>query len=97
LENWVLGIGQVDCKGLQQAAGSANLRGMLNRTKSSHSSIQLRWFHSKGDAIAFKRRRDFMVDAFSKIKGFRLNMPGGAFYIYPEIAYFSASSKCTNH
>ncbi|HPI46376.1 MAG TPA: aminotransferase class I/II-fold pyridoxal phosphate-dependent enzyme, partial [Tenuifilaceae bacterium] len=25
---------------------------------------------------------------FSKIKGFRLNMPGGAFYIYPEISYF---------
>ncbi|MCB8963977.1 MAG: pyridoxal phosphate-dependent aminotransferase [Bacteroidales bacterium] len=37
---------------------------------------------------AFKRRRDFMVDAFSKIKGFRLNTPGGAFYIFPEISYY---------
>lgn len=50
-------------------------------------------FNSDGSTVkemqvAFKRRRDFMVDAISKIKGFRLNMPGGAFYIYPEISYF---------
>mgnify|MGYP000950558856 FL=1 len=50
-------------------------------------------FNSDGSTVkemqvAFKRRRDFMVDAFTKIKGFRLNMPGGAFYIYPEISYF---------
>ncbi len=50
-------------------------------------------FNSDGSTVkemqvAFKRRRDFMVGAFSKIKGFRLNMPGGAFYIYPEISYF---------
>ena len=50
-------------------------------------------FNSDGSTVkemqvAFKRRRNFMVDAFTKIKGFRLNMPGGAFYIYPEISYF---------
>ncbi|MGE0076267.1 MAG: pyridoxal phosphate-dependent aminotransferase [Bacteroidales bacterium] len=38
--------------------------------------------------VAFKRRRDFMVDAISKIRGFRVNMPSGAFYIFPEVSYF---------
>jgi len=37
---------------------------------------------------AFQRRRNLIVDAISKIKGFRLNMPGGAFYIFPEVSYF---------
>lgn len=37
---------------------------------------------------SFKKRRDFMVDALSKIKGFNINVPDGAFYIFPEISYF---------
>lgn len=37
---------------------------------------------------AFQRRRDFMVSEISKIQGFRLNMPQGAFYIFPEISYY---------
>ncbi|RPH30509.1 MAG: pyridoxal phosphate-dependent aminotransferase [Bacteroidales bacterium] len=37
---------------------------------------------------AFQRRRNLIVDAISKINGFRLNMPGGAFYIFPEVSYF---------
>lgn len=41
---------------------------------------------------AFQRRRDFMVAEVSKIKGFRLNMPQGAFYIFPEISYFFGKS-----
>jgi len=36
----------------------------------------------------FEKRRDFMVGALSKIKGFNLNLPQGAFYIFPEISYF---------
>lgn len=41
---------------------------------------------------AFQRRRDFMVAEVSKIKGFRLNMPQGAFYIFPEISYYFGKS-----
>lgn len=37
---------------------------------------------------AFQRRRDLFVDAISRIKGFRTNRPGGAFYIFPDISYF---------
>lgn len=50
-------------------------------------------FNSDGETVkvmceAFVRRRNLVVDAVSKIKGFRTNMPGGAFYIFPEISYF---------
>jgi len=50
-------------------------------------------FNSNGETVkvmceAFVRRRNLVVDAVSKIKGFRTNMPGGAFYIFPEISYF---------
>lgn len=38
--------------------------------------------------LTFEKRRNFMVDALSKIKGFNLNVPQGAFYIFPEISYF---------
>lgn len=41
---------------------------------------------------AFLKRRDFMVEALSKIKGFTINMPQGAFYIFPEISYFFGKS-----
>jgi len=50
-------------------------------------------FNSNGETTkvmreAFLRRRNLIVEAISKIKGFRTNMPGGAFYIFPEISYF---------
>lgn len=41
---------------------------------------------------SFERRRNFMVAEMSKIKGFRLNMPQGAFYIFPEISYYFGKS-----
>jgi aspartate aminotransferase len=40
----------------------------------------------------FEKRRNFMVDALSKIKGFNTNVPQGAFYIFPEISYFFGKS-----
>ncbi len=38
--------------------------------------------------IGFEKRRNFMVDALSKINGFNINVPQGAFYIFPEISSF---------
>ncbi|HPD94819.1 MAG TPA: pyridoxal phosphate-dependent aminotransferase [Tenuifilaceae bacterium] len=48
-------------------------------------------FNSNGESTvkmkeAFQRRRDLMVDGISAIKGFRLNKPQGAFYIFPEVS-----------
>ena len=35
---------------------------------------------------AFLRRRNLVVDLASKIRGFNVNMPQGAFYLFPEIS-----------
>ncbi|MHC1705234.1 MAG: pyridoxal phosphate-dependent aminotransferase [Tenuifilaceae bacterium] len=44
----------------------------------------------------FEKRRNFMVDALSKIKGFNINVPQGAFYIFPEISFFFGKSDGKN-
>jgi aspartate aminotransferase len=32
----------------------------------------------------FKGRRDMVVELFSRIEGFKTNVPGGAFYLFPR-------------
>lgn len=34
----------------------------------------------------FKSRRDLVTDLFSNIEGMKINMPGGAFYLFPEVS-----------
>ena len=36
----------------------------------------------------FHKRRDMMLDLLGKIEGFKLNIPGGAFYIFPDVSAF---------
>lgn len=36
----------------------------------------------------FRIRRDLMIKLFNEIEGFILNIPDGAFYIFPDISYF---------
>ncbi len=36
----------------------------------------------------FKIRRDLVLNLLSKIKGFKLNIPEGAFYVFPDISYY---------
>ncbi len=36
----------------------------------------------------FKKRRDMMLDLLSEIEGFKLNVPDGAFYIFPDVSHF---------
>lgn len=36
----------------------------------------------------FRYRRDIMLDLLGKINGFKLNIPDGAFYVFPDISYF---------
>ena len=37
---------------------------------------------------AFRKRRDFVIDALSKMPGVRINHPKGAFYAFPDISSF---------
>lgn len=41
---------------------------------------------------AFQRRRDLMLEGLGKIEGFRLNVPQGAFYLFPEVSHFFGKS-----
>lgn len=36
----------------------------------------------------FRRRRDKMLQWLGDVKGFRLSVPDGAFYLFPDISYF---------
>ncbi|MFZ1497095.1 MAG: pyridoxal phosphate-dependent aminotransferase, partial [Saprospiraceae bacterium] len=37
---------------------------------------------------AFKKRRDLVIKLLKEIKGFKVNKPQGAFYIFPDVSYF---------
>ena len=36
----------------------------------------------------FHKRRDMVLELLGAVKGFDLNVPGGAFYVFPNISYF---------
>ena len=36
----------------------------------------------------FEERRDLILDLLNKIKGFKVNKPEGAFYVFPNISYY---------
>lgn len=36
----------------------------------------------------FRNRRDFILKLLGEIEGFKLNVPEGAFYVFPDISYF---------
>jgi aspartate aminotransferase len=37
---------------------------------------------------AFKNRRDLVLKLLGKIEGFKVNIPEGAFYVFPDISYY---------
>lgn len=37
---------------------------------------------------AFKNRRDLVVELVNQIPGFKLNVPEGAFYVFPDVSYY---------
>lgn len=41
---------------------------------------------------AFKKRRDLLIEQMSDIPHIKLNRPGGAFYLLPEVSYFFGKS-----
>ena len=41
---------------------------------------------------AFKGRRELVLDAFRSIKGVKVNVPEGAFYVFPDVSYFYGKS-----
>src|SRR5690606_31009354 len=42
---------------------------------------------------AFRRRRDLICGLLKEIKGMKISVPQGAFYVMPDIGYFLGKSK----
>lgn len=40
----------------------------------------------------FKERRDIIMDLLATIEGFKLNVPDGAFYVFPDVSYYFGKS-----
>ncbi len=45
----------------------------------------------------FLRRRDMVLGLLREIKGFKVNEPQGAFYVFPDISYYFGKSNGTTH
>lgn len=44
----------------------------------------------------FQKRRDLFVKLLSEVKGFKVNHPTGAFYVFPDISYYFGKSDGEN-
>ena len=47
---------------------------------------------TKEMAQAYERRRDLVVKLLKEIPGFKVNVPEGAFYAFPDISYYYGKS-----
>jgi aspartate aminotransferase len=45
--------------------------------------------------IAFKRRRDLMIQLLQDIPGLKTSVPGGAFYVFPQVSSYFGKSDST--
>lgn len=41
---------------------------------------------------AFRSRRELVLNALNEIEGVKTNIPGGAFYVFPDVSYFYGKS-----
>jgi aspartate aminotransferase len=46
--------------------------------------------------VEFHKRRDLIIDLFSKIPGVKVNRPTGAFYLFPDVSYYFGKSNGTH-
>lgn len=67
---------------ISQKAGEAAYRGTLDAVEKMRDS--------------FRKRRDYIIDELSSIKGLKCFKPSGAFYVFPDVSHYlgkSASDK----
>lgn len=61
--------------------------------KASEAALDAGVESCKKMTAIFKKRRDFVVNLIKEIPGLKLNIPEGAFYVFPEISeYFGKSA-----
>lgn len=54
--------------------------------KAMHAAMELPASATYSMRDAFKKRRDLVLELMKDIKGFKTNVPQGAFYVYPEVS-----------
>jgi aspartate aminotransferase len=47
---------------------------------------------TKGMQEAFKNRRDLLISLMKEVPNIKVNNPGGAFYLFPEVSYYFGKS-----
>jgi aspartate aminotransferase len=60
--------------------------------KAMHAAMELDGSSTDYMRDAFKRRRDLVLELAKEIKGFKCNIPEGAFYVFPEVSYYFGKS-----
>ncbi|MAZ30585.1 MAG: aspartate aminotransferase [Flavobacteriales bacterium] len=60
--------------------------------KASEAAINIDPICTSEMRAAFLRRRDLMISRLREIKGIKLSIPQGAFYIFPDISYYFGKS-----
>ena len=68
---------------ISQKAGEAAYRGDLDDVHEMRN--------------AFKKRRNFIVDALSNIEGVKCFKPSGAFYVFPDISHYLGTKSSSNN
>ena len=93
MENRFLGRSRVDYQGMQQIAGTVHQRYMLSKPEGSRGSIHTRPGAVETMRQAFERRRDLIVKLAKEVPGLEVNVPQGAFYLFPKCnSYFGKSN-----
>ena len=60
--------------------------------KASIAAIEANPIVLKDMVSAFKKRRTIVIDALKSIKGVNVNIPDGAFYVFPNVSFFIGKS-----
>lgn len=60
--------------------------------KASEAAVNIDPICTSEMRAAFLRRRDLMISGLREIKGIKLSIPQGAFYIFPDISYYFGKS-----
>jgi len=66
---------------ITSGANSIAQRAVITALKESPSRVQYM-------VDEFKNRRDLILGLLNDIKGFKTNVPEGAFYVFPDVSYF---------
>jgi aspartate aminotransferase len=51
--------------------------------------------YTKEMVVAFKRRRDLVLNLMKDIPGLKCNVPDGAFYVFPDVSYYFGKTDGT--